>query len=683
MKCVTEDRATPSRAVCRPVAYNGLAANNASNTFTQKDKDLLFVSDTLSGRVIATLRHPNLGVWTGVPEDLTTLDGKDIPGIEFYSAVIPEIYTLWGFSGGFPNTVGGAFSRDSSRLAAWSWDNIIYMWDLQTQSLLCKLKGHRDSVRSVSFSPDMKRVISSSSDGTVRFWQTDSGRETEKIPIPGPGVLAHSPDGSRLAVGTDSGDVLLLNIQRENSSKRLSGHKGKITSVAFSPDSTRLATASADDPFLRLWDISSGHQLTTFAGHTMGVSCVAFNSDGSKIASGSRDNTVRIWNAETALSVLKPQGRGQVTTVGLTEDGGTVFSASADGTVRIWDTNKSKAMRVPDFDSIVNPLAIAMSPYKERLAISSRIPSPSGVASKIVFRVIDVISGKDVFVVDHRMEDGLPMRLKLTSDAGRLAVVSLNIASKRAVIRLWETGSGREVASCTIEKRDASGIGPVALGPFGELLAMGVGDTGFRTPAPLTRDILVLDARKPQEVLSIPVENGNPTPVAFFPDGKRLAFASGSMVHIRDLRANKETATMEVPNKNVVSIAFTTDGSRVVLGANGTENTDGSIHIGDISRGELLLKIPVPSYLTSLAVSGNGTSIAAGTVASKIHTPSELLDDVPVSPYGTPLTFQTAIIPVPVQTLLQSPAEPVSGLTDDMPLRSAVYVWYSEHPGGH
>src|SRR5207248_1710726 len=76
----------------------------------------------------------------------------------------------------------------------------------------------------------------------------------------------------------------------------LEGHSDSVWSVAFSHDSTRLASAS-DDKTVKIWDASSGECLQTLEGHSGWVRSVAFSHDSTRLASASDDETVKIWDA--------------------------------------------------------------------------------------------------------------------------------------------------------------------------------------------------------------------------------------------------------------------------------------------------------------------------------------------------------------------------------------------------
>lgn len=75
-----------------------------------------------------------------------------------------------------------------------------------------------------------------------------------------------------------------------------SRHSNRVNSVVWSPDSTRLASASNDNT-IRIWDVSNGYLIMPLIGHTNWVNSVAWSPDGTHIASASSDKTVRIWQA--------------------------------------------------------------------------------------------------------------------------------------------------------------------------------------------------------------------------------------------------------------------------------------------------------------------------------------------------------------------------------------------------
>ncbi|KIJ58802.1 hypothetical protein HYDPIDRAFT_101954, partial [Hydnomerulius pinastri MD-312] len=86
----------------------------------------------------------------------------------------------------------------------------------------------------------------------------------------------------------------------------LSGHAGRIASVAYSPDGQHIISGS-DDKTVRIWNASTGQLVTDpLQGHTASIHSVAYSPDGQHIVSGSFDKTIRIWNARAGQLVTDP-----------------------------------------------------------------------------------------------------------------------------------------------------------------------------------------------------------------------------------------------------------------------------------------------------------------------------------------------------------------------------------------
>jgi len=125
-----------------------------------------------------------------------------------------------------------------------------------------------------------------------------------------------------------------------------SGHKGRILSMAFSPDGKMLASAG-DDEGIKLWDVETGKELMTFYGHKQGVNCVAFSPDGKKIASASNDFTVKLWDVMTGRELVPEMNHiNIVNTVAFSPDGKTIVSGGNDEALSLWNAETGKFLGI-------------------------------------------------------------------------------------------------------------------------------------------------------------------------------------------------------------------------------------------------------------------------------------------------------------------------------------------------
>ncbi len=192
-------------------------------------------------------------------------------------------------------------------------DHSARIWSAATGAQVRILDGHGQTVRSIAFSHDGKKILTASFDGTARLWDLATGAALKRFQMTNRGNLcisaAFSPDDMLIATGSSDHLIRVFDARSGEVVKILPGHASLVQSVTFSPDGKILASASGsrrsnpdEDAAVRLWSTVTWEPLAVLDGHRFATWSVAFSPDGGRIASASSDGTARLWN--TRLAVL-------------------------------------------------------------------------------------------------------------------------------------------------------------------------------------------------------------------------------------------------------------------------------------------------------------------------------------------------------------------------------------------
>lgn len=124
-------------------------------------------------------------------------------------------------------------------------------------------------------------------------------------------TAAWSFDGKHFASATDDGTLRLWDVGKQEELHALSGHKGRVLRLEWSPKADALASAGADKT-VRLWK-SDGSSLGVLEGHTAAVRALAWSPSGTQLASGGTDEQVIVWDARKLVEQRKIPGSMPVT----------------------------------------------------------------------------------------------------------------------------------------------------------------------------------------------------------------------------------------------------------------------------------------------------------------------------------------------------------------------------------
>src|SRR5262249_32326468 len=161
-------------------------------------------------------------------------------------------------------------------------------------------------------------------------------------------AVSWSPDSKRLATASADGTAIVWDVARARVLATLQGHTRAISGVTWSQDGLRLASSCTGywgetDAEGKIWDAAAGREMLSFKGHTGMVHSLSWSTDGKRLATGSQDGTVKVWDASGGRELLAYTGK--VTAVSWSPDGKRLAIGSGDGTAKVWEAASIEAVQ--------------------------------------------------------------------------------------------------------------------------------------------------------------------------------------------------------------------------------------------------------------------------------------------------------------------------------------------------
>jgi WD40 repeat protein/serine/threonine protein kinase len=384
--------------------------------------------------------------------------------------------------------------------------------------------------------------------------------------------VAFSPNGSRLASASADKTIRVWDLVNPAAPPLvLSGHEGNIYAVAFSPDSTRLASASGDKS-VRVWDLRNPKsQPTRIQGPQAAIMFLSFSPDGGRLASAAADKNIRLWNLSNAAAepLLFEGHEGGVNAITFSADGARLASASNDKTVRVWNLRDTKAEAAILRGHEGAVLSVAFSPDSARVAAG-------GADKTIRMWNLRETAGNAAVLQAH---DAPVLAVAFSADG-----LKLGSAAQDFSVRSWNVRNPGDPSTRLPGPQGAAipggaGVNALAFSPDLARIAAASEDKTVRVWN--LRDAAGQPVLLPGPAGSVRFGSDNVHALAFSADGSRLASASrDNTVRLWDMRNfAAPLVVLQGQQGAVASLAFSRDGTRMMAAG-----VDRSVRQWDLSK---------------------------------------------------------------------------------------------------
>jgi hypothetical protein len=252
-----------------------------------------------------------------------------------------------GFENPYPNRIV-ALSRDENYLVNGTDSAAVQIFDLKnTKANPVVVKGLNGATNDIEFLPNNSGFIVSKADKTVSLVNHLTGKATTLVSLPYElKSLSISPDGSVLAGGTWSGELVLIDLQSKTSEVVYQDPAAQILSVRFSPDGKKLAfgTYEIKDKrgLVKMFNMATRTKdERQFTGHKAGIYDIEFSPDGKLLASAGSDKRVQMWVLDFPedLPIVMEDNNGFIWDIAFAKGSDFLIAACHESEIRVWPTD--------------------------------------------------------------------------------------------------------------------------------------------------------------------------------------------------------------------------------------------------------------------------------------------------------------------------------------------------------
>ncbi|KAI1391346.1 periodic tryptophan protein 2 [Hypoxylon trugodes] len=222
----------------------------------------------------------------------------------------------------------------------------LLVWEWQSESYILKQQGHFDSMNSLVYSPDGKRIITTADDGKIKVWDVESGFCIVTFTEHTSGVTAceFAKKGNVLFTSSLDGSIRAWDLIRYRNFRTFTApSRLSFSCMAVDPSGEVVAAGSLDSFDIHIWSVQTGQLLDQLAGHEGPVCSLAFSPNGSLLFSGSWDRTARMWSIFNRTQTSEPlQLQADVLDIAVRPDSAQLAISTLDGQLSFWSVTDAE-----------------------------------------------------------------------------------------------------------------------------------------------------------------------------------------------------------------------------------------------------------------------------------------------------------------------------------------------------